>query len=96
MAEPARESLVSRYAQPSARASYMGLSRIGLAVGGLSGYTAGGWLLDLSRKLDTPALPWLMLAATGMLTLSVLKVGIKVGVRSGNRTFAAQMSDCQT
>ena len=72
VAEPARESLVSRYALASARASYMGFSRIGLAVGGLSGYTAGGWLLDLSRRLDTPALPWLALAAIGTLTLGVL------------------------
>ncbi|MTW13051.1 multidrug efflux MFS transporter MdtH [Pseudoduganella eburnea] len=76
VAEPARESLVSRYAQPSARASYMGLSRIGLAVGGLSGYTAGGWLLDLGRGLGMPALPWLMLGAIGMLTLAVLAHGM--------------------
>jgi DHA1 family multidrug resistance protein-like MFS transporter len=72
VAEPARESLVSRYALPSARASYMGLSRLGLAVGGLFGYTAGGWLLDWSRSMHTPALPWLVLAAIGLLTLTVL------------------------
>jgi len=72
VAEPARESLVSRYALPSARASYMGLSRIGLAVGGLFGYTAGGWLLDWSRAVRTPALPWLVLAAIGWLTLTAL------------------------
>jgi len=72
VAEPARESLVSRYALPSARASYMGLSRVGLAVGGLFGYTVGGWLLDWSRAARTPALPWLVLAAIGMMTLTVL------------------------
>lgn len=72
VAEPARESLVSRYAQPSARASYMGLSRFGLAVGGLFGYTAGGWLLDCSRAVRTPALPWLVLAAIGLVTLCAL------------------------
>ncbi|KRC03126.1 multidrug efflux MFS transporter MdtH [Duganella sp. Root198D2] len=72
VAEPARESLVSRYALPSARASYMGLSRFGLAVGGLFGYTAGGWLLDWSRAVHTPALPWLVLASIGLLTMTVL------------------------
>lgn len=72
IAEPARETLVSRYAQPSARASYMGLSRIGLAVGGLSGYVAGGWLLDWSHVMHTPQLPWQALAAIGTLTLTVL------------------------
>lgn len=72
VAEPARESLVSRYALPTARASYMGLSRLGLAIGGLFGYTVGGWLLDWSRAVRTPALPWLVLAAIGMATLTVL------------------------
>jgi DHA1 family multidrug resistance protein-like MFS transporter len=91
VAEPARESLVSRYAQPSARASYMGLSRIGLAIGGLSGYTAGGWLLDLSRSLRMPALPWLMLGAIGMLTLTMLAQGMgakkKPAISSGLNTL---------
>ncbi len=92
VAEPARESLVSRYAQPSARASYMGLSRIGLALGGLSGYTAGGWLLDLSGSLHAPSLPWLMLGATGLLTLAILKSGAGAGkkkpaVRGGLNTL---------
>ena len=72
VAEPARESLVARYARPSARASYMGLGRLGLALGGLFGYTAGGWLLDWSRAAHAPALPWLVLAAIGMLTLATL------------------------
>lgn len=85
VAEPARESLVSRYARPSARASYMGLSRIGLAVGGLAGYIAGGWLLDLSRSADRPALPWLVLAAVGMLTLALLKK--KPATRGGLNTL---------
>jgi DHA1 family multidrug resistance protein-like MFS transporter len=85
LAEPARESLVSRYALPSARASYMGLSRLGLALGGLFGYTAGGWLLDWSRAVHAPQLPWLVLAAIGMLTLAVLAFAaapLKFGVRS--------------
>lgn len=72
VADPARETLVARYAQPSARASYIGLSRLGLALGGLFGYTVGGWLLDWSRAVHAPALPWLALAAIGMLTLAVL------------------------
>ncbi|SFG89069.1 MFS transporter, DHA1 family, multidrug resistance protein [Duganella sp. CF458] len=72
VAEPARESLVSRYARPAARASYMGLSRFGLALGGLFGYTAGGWLLDWSRAMRAPQLPWLAMAGIGWLTLALL------------------------
>ncbi|MRV72376.1 multidrug efflux MFS transporter MdtH [Duganella sp. FT92W] len=72
VAEPARESLVARYARVSARASYMGLSRIGLALGGLLGYVAGGWLTDSSRALHMPALPWLVLGGIGAITWLIL------------------------
>jgi len=66
--EPAREALLASYAQSEARASYSGTSRLGLAFGGATGYLGGGWLLDLSRSLAMPALPWLMLAVIGALT----------------------------
>lgn len=72
VAEPARESLVARHARATARASYMGLSRIGLALGGLLGYVAGGWLTDSSRALQMPALPWLVLSGIGAMTWLIL------------------------
>ncbi|MBY0443639.1 MAG: hypothetical protein K2Q15_00310, partial [Burkholderiales bacterium] len=52
-----------------ARASYMGMGRMGLAVGGLFGYTGGGFLLDHARSLNMPSLPWLVLALIGSATL---------------------------
>ncbi|MFC7419299.1 multidrug efflux MFS transporter MdtH [Iodobacter arcticus] len=67
--EPAREALLASYAQPKARASYMGMGRMGLAVGGLFGYTGGGFLLDHARSLNMPSLPWLVLALIGSATL---------------------------
>ncbi len=70
--EPARETLLARFAQNHARASYMGLGRIGLAVGGLFGYAGGGLLLDGARAHGLPALPWLVLSGVGMLTLLAL------------------------
>jgi MFS transporter, DHA1 family, multidrug resistance protein len=72
VAEPARETLVASYARPTARASYMGLGRIGLALGGLLGYVAGGWLSDSSHALQAPALPWLVLSGVGAVTWGVL------------------------
>lgn len=69
IAEPARESLAARYARAAARASYMGLSKIGLALGGLIGYVAGGYLLDYARALHAPGLPWLVLSLIGCATL---------------------------
>lgn len=38
IAEPARETLMTKLAQPGARGSYMGFSRLGLALGGMTGY----------------------------------------------------------
>lgn len=70
--EPAREALLARFAQAHARASYMGMGRIGLAVGGLVGYTGGGYLLDASRTLQQPGLPWMAVALVGVLTCLAL------------------------
>jgi DHA1 family multidrug resistance protein-like MFS transporter len=72
IAEPAREAIVARYATVRARASYIGLSRIGLALGGLLGYVAGGYLQDAGKRLALPGLPWMVLCAVGCLTLTAL------------------------
>lgn len=72
IAEPAREAIVARHAKVAARASYIGLSRIGLALGGLLGYVAGGYLMDAGKWLDLPGLPWMVLSAIGALTLAAL------------------------
>lgn len=68
IAEPAREAIVARFATVRARASYIGLSRIGLALGGLTGYVAGGYLLDAGKAHGMPGLPWMVLCAVGCVT----------------------------
>ncbi len=73
ISEPAREALLARFAKPQARASYMGMGRIGLAIGGLFGYTGGGALLDFARDHKLPALPWLSLACVGLVTWLALR-----------------------
>jgi len=72
IAEPARETLSASLADPRARGSYMGFSRLGLALGGALGYTGGGWLYDTGRATNMPALPWLLLGAVGFITLIAL------------------------
>jgi MFS family permease len=66
--EPPREARIAGFARAEARASYMGMSRMGLALGGASGYIGGGWLLDIARQLQQPGLPWLVLSLVGYLT----------------------------
>ncbi|MCV9880334.1 multidrug efflux MFS transporter MdtH [Brenneria izbisi] len=72
IAEPARETLSASLADARARGSYMGFSRLGLALGGMIGYSGGGWLFDAGHALNQPELPWFMLGAIGFLTLAVL------------------------
>lgn len=70
--EPARETLMTKLANPAARGSYMGFSRLGLALGGMTGYVGGGSLYDFALAQGQPALPWLVLGTVGVLTLLLL------------------------
>lgn len=72
IAEPARETLSASLASPRARGSYMGFSRLGLALGGLIGYSGGGWMFDLGQQLSLPELPWMLLSTVGCVTLLAL------------------------
>ena len=72
IAETARETLSASLADARARGSYMGFSRLGLALGGALGYTGGGWLFDAGKALHQPELPWVMLGMVGFMTLIAL------------------------
>ncbi|CAI0903744.1 multidrug efflux MFS transporter MdtH [Serratia liquefaciens] len=72
IAEPARETLSASLADPRARGSYMGFSRLGLALGGAVGYTGGGWMYDTGHAVGMPELPWILLGIVGLITLFAL------------------------
>lgn len=72
IAEPARETLSAQLADPRARGSYMGFSRLGLAFGGALGYAGGGWLFDAGKAINQPELPWAMLGVIGFITFLAL------------------------
>ncbi|QGH63336.1 multidrug efflux MFS transporter MdtH [Serratia proteamaculans] len=72
IAEPARETLSASLADPRARGSYMGFSRLGLALGGALGYTGGGWMYDTGHAAGMPELPWILLGIVGLITLFAL------------------------
>ena len=72
IAEPARETLSASLADARARGSYMGFSRLGLAIGGAFGYAGGGWLFDMGHTLGQPEMPWAMLGAVGLITFFAL------------------------
>lgn len=72
IAEPARETLSAALASARSRGSYMGFSRLGLALGGLIGYSGGGWMFDMGQQLSLPELPWILLSSIGLITLLAL------------------------
>ncbi|WP_437610699.1 multidrug efflux MFS transporter MdtH [Erwinia sp. V71] len=72
IAEPARETLSASLASARARGSYLGFSRLGLALGGALGYSGGGWMFDIGQDLAMPTLPWLLLGGIGFITLAAL------------------------
>lgn len=72
IAEPARETLGASLADSRARGSYMGFSRLGLALGGAIGYSGGGWLYDVGNRMEIPELPWCILSIIGLVTLIAL------------------------
>ena len=73
IAEPARETLATVLTNPKAKGSYMGFSRLGLALGGFIGYTGAGWLYDMAIQIGLPHLPWIVLTLVGLLTLGYLE-----------------------
>ena len=73
IAEPARETLATVLTNPKAKGSYMGFSRLGLALGGFIGYTGAGWLYDVAIQIGLPHLPWVILTLVGLLTLGYLE-----------------------
>jgi MFS transporter, DHA1 family, multidrug resistance protein len=72
IAEPARETLSTVLSNSKAKGSYMGFSRLGLALGGFIGYTGAGWLYDIAMQIGFLHLPWIVLTTIGLLTLSYL------------------------
>ncbi|PNO61026.1 multidrug transporter MdtH [Aeromonas caviae] len=71
IAEPARETLMTKLAQPGARGSYMGFSRLGWR-SGHDGLRGGRCLHDYAMAQGQPWLPWLVLGTVGVTTLLLL------------------------
>ncbi|QYN43809.1 multidrug efflux MFS transporter MdtH [Gilliamella sp. ESL0441] len=77
IAEPARETLSTVLSNPKAKGSYMGFSRLGLAIGGFVGYTGAGWLYDIAIRIGFPHLPWIILTLIGLITFGYLQFQFK-------------------
>lgn len=68
-AEPARETLIALLTDYKARSSYIGFSKLSVALGGTIGYSGSGWLYDWGQELHFSQLPWIALSVIGSITL---------------------------
>lgn len=94
IAEPARETLSASLTDARARGSYMGFSRLGLALGGMIGYAGGGWLYDTGKALASPSLPWVSLSLVGLITF--LMLGWQFSGRKTHASLSASSARIQT
>jgi DHA1 family multidrug resistance protein-like MFS transporter len=72
LVQPVQQSLTAEMADPTAMGSYFGFSALALAFGGGIGNFTGGWLYDLARQYQLPALPWLTFATVAALVAAGL------------------------
>lgn len=68
LAFPSQQTVTANLANPATLGSYFGVNALALAIGGGLGNLSGGLLYDLGQGLKAPALPWLTIAAVGLLT----------------------------
>lgn len=94
LVEPARENLLAQYTPAQARASYTGFARMGLAIGGLIGYLAGGRLFDYAKTNDNSALIFYSLGGIAFLTLMILAYRFKQ--LNAVQANAALLADCNS
>jgi DHA1 family multidrug resistance protein-like MFS transporter len=65
LANPTQQSVAAGLADQRALGSYFAINSLAVAIGGGLGNYSGGWLVDLSSRLQQPALPWLVFAVIG-------------------------------
>lgn len=69
IAEPARETLNALLTDYKARSSYIGFSKLSIAIGATIGYSGSGWLYDIGKASNFPLLPWITLSIIGLITV---------------------------
>ncbi len=68
LASAPQQVIIAELASEQARGAYFGFSALAFAIGGGLGNTLGGALHDLGAKLNWLALPWLLIASSGVIT----------------------------
>ncbi|WP_444996447.1 MFS transporter [Aliikangiella sp. IMCC44359] len=68
LTRPTQQSITAALANKNALGTFMGVSSLGLAIGGGLGNFIGGWLFDISSIYQMPGLPWFVFCCVGLLS----------------------------
>jgi DHA1 family multidrug resistance protein-like MFS transporter len=74
LATPSAQTVTAEMADERARGAYFGVGSLAMAVGGGLGHILGGTLVDVAARQNTPALPWIIFAAVGLVSAAGLWV----------------------
>jgi DHA1 family multidrug resistance protein-like MFS transporter len=66
LVQPTQQTATASMADPAALGTFFGVSSLALAIGGGLGNFSGGLLYGWGQQYGTPALPWLVFCAVGM------------------------------
>ncbi|HEY0602346.1 MAG TPA: MFS transporter [Herpetosiphonaceae bacterium] len=88
LVQPTQQTVTADMADPAIVGSYFGFNALALAFGGSLGNFSGGWLYDMAKRWQMPALPWIIFCGVG---LSVT-VGLLLLDRARSRTRSARVA----
>jgi DHA1 family multidrug resistance protein-like MFS transporter len=92
LVQPTQQTATASMADPSALGSFFGVGSLALALGGGLGNYSGGLLYGLGQQRGTPALPWLVFGAVGM----VSALGLALLQHRQNSTRAGASRDASS
>ncbi|MBV9791535.1 MAG: MFS transporter, partial [Chloroflexi bacterium] len=88
LVQPTQQTVTADMADPRIVGSYFGFNALALAFGGGLGNFAGGWLYDMSRRWQMPALPWIIFCGVGL----AVAFGLLLLDRARSRTRSARVA----
>lgn len=88
LVQPTQQTVTADMAEPQIVGSYFGFNALALAFGGGLGNLSGGWLYDMAKRWQMPALPWTIFCGVGL----AVALGLLLLDRARSRTRSAHIA----
>lgn len=88
LVQPTQQTVTADMAEPRIVGSYFGFNALALAFGGGLGNFSGGWLYDMAKRWQMPALPWIIFCGVGL----AVAFGLLLLDRARSRTRSARVA----